>query len=246
MAFYKAATTAAVALAVVLALAHSLRAQSKPAGKSQKVDAGTFAIFVNGQRVATETFQIEQGPTVNTVTSEFKMEQGDKAVQKMVLQITSNGDLRRYEWQELSPAKAQISVEPGNDLLLEKINSESQKPTLQSFTLPPSTVVLDDYCFSQREVLAWRYLAVACGNKLDQCRPGKTQFGILVPRQRAALSATLEYVGPEKVTIGGSESELNRIKLRVADDPEWTLYLDGHLKLVKITIPEEKTEVVRQ
>jgi len=218
-----------------------------PAEKLQLIDAGSFAVFVDGQRIATETFRIEQGATVNSASAEFKAESGEKSVQKAEMQITPGGDLQRYEWHELSPTKAQIVVEPNDQFLVERLVPDPpQRPVQQSFLLPPSTVVLDDYFFSQRELLVWRYLSQACGNSLKQCHPGRTQFGVLVPRQRITLGATLEYVGPEKVNLKGTEHELNRINLKVGDDPDWVLYLDGDLKLVRIAVPAEKIEVVRE
>jgi hypothetical protein len=217
------------------------------AEKPHLVDAGTFVVLVKGQRIATETFHIEQSPTVNTASAEFKSESGEKAVQKAELQITPAGDLRKYEWRELSPGKSQIVVEPADQFLVERIVPEPpQRPVQQSFIMPLSTVILDDYFFSQREILAWRYLAQACGGKLENCRPARTQFGVLVPRQRLPLTASLAYVGVEKVMVNGTERELNRINLRLGDDPEWALYLDGSLKVIRIDIPAESTQVIRE
>lgn len=215
--------------------------------KTQVVDAGSFVIMVNGQRVATETFHIDQSATGSTASSEVNSEQGEKTVQKTELQITPAGDLRRYEWHQLAPAKAQIVVEPADQFLVEHVVPEPpQHPVSQSFLLPASTTVLDDFFFSQREILAWRYLAQACGGKLQQCHPAPAQFGVLVPQQRSSLVVTLEYAGPEKVNLNGVERELNRLTLKVADEPDWLLYLDMNLKLVRIVIPAANTEVVRQ
>jgi hypothetical protein len=233
----------AVLLGWLGALAPALPAAEKP----HTVDAGTFIVLVKGQRIATETFHIEQSATVNSASAEFKSESGEKAVQKAELQIAPTGDLRKYEWRELSPNKSQVVVEPSGEFLVERIIPDPPQRTIQqSFILPPSTVILDDYFFSQREILAWRYLAQVCGGKLEHCRPARTQFGVLVPRQRLTLTATLAYVGPEKVTVNGSERELNRINLKLGDDPEWALYLDANLKLIRIDIPAENTQVIRE
>jgi hypothetical protein len=217
------------------------------AEKRHEVDAGSFAIFVNGQRIATETFRIEQGATSSTATSEFKSESGQRTVQRAVLQITAAGELRRYEWHEISPGKAEITVEPADQFILERvIPNPPAKPAEQPFVLPASTMVLDDYFFSQREILVWRYLAEACGGKLQQCRPGRTSFGVLVPQQRTTTVVTLQYTGIEKVNVGRNERELRRISLKAAEEDEWILYLDSNLKLVRIDIPGQKSQVLRQ
>jgi len=216
------------------------------AEKPANVDAGSFGIFVRGQRVATETFRIQQGATVSTATSEFKMEQGEtKVAHRSELQITTAGDLRHYEWRELSPGKAQLVVEPSDSFLVERIiPNPPEKPIQRPFTLPASTMILDDYCFSHREILAWRYLAQVCGNNLAQCRPAPTQFGVLAPQQRSSLTVTIEYTGLQKVAIRGTEQQLSQFRLKI-DDVEWMLYLDGSLKLIRISIPTEETEIVR-
>jgi hypothetical protein len=46
------------------------------------------------------------------------------------------------------------------------------------------------------------------------------------------------------VAVKGSERELNRLNLK-GEGIDWALYLDSDLKLVKIAIPAEQTEVVR-
>ncbi len=230
-------------LSIALLLAIAAVAKSD---KLRTVDAGTFTVFVSGQRIATESFKIEQGPTASIATSEFHAEtpQG-KSSQKAELQVSASGELLRYEWRELSPGKAQIVVEPAEQFLIEHITpTPPDKPMEQPFIIPTSTMVLDDYFFSQREILAWRYLAQACSDGLKNCRPGKVQFGVLVPQQRSPLVVTLEYVGPEKVKIRGAERELNRINLKT-EESEWALYLDSNLKLIRIVIPADKTEVVR-
>jgi hypothetical protein len=223
-------------------------AHKPPAAKTKTVDAGTFAVLVNGQQIATETFRIEQGASISTLTSEFKAESGQKTVQKAELQITSAGDLQHYEWHELSPDKAQIVVEPSDGIITEHITpAPPAHPLQQPFVLPPSTMVLDDYFFSQREVLLWRYLAQSCTNgKLEGCHPQHLQFGILAPQEHAILMVTLDYAGPETVKIGNNERTLNRFNLQTEQDPPWALYVDMDLKLVRIVIASEKTEIVRQ
>jgi hypothetical protein len=114
--------------------------------------------------------------------------------------------------------------------------------------LPASTVVMDNNFFVHRQLLAWRYLAQNCkqdGGKM-QCTAGPTSFGVVVPEDRTSMRVTLEPVGKEKVQVRGTDRELARFRLKF-EGGEWALWLDDqdHFKLVKIAIPSEKTEVVR-
>jgi hypothetical protein len=235
------------ALVLIIAAGVGLAATAAYAGpaKPRTVDSGTFGVFVRGQRVATENFQIQNSDAGSIATSEFKTQSGEKASHKTELQLTASGELRRYDWREITPGKAHLSIEPSEDFLLERIApNPPEKASEHPFMLPRSSMVLDDYVFSHREILAWRYLAQACNGKLQDCHPGSLQFGVLVPQQRTSMLVTVEYVGPEKVTLGGKERELNRLNLK-AEDADWVLYLDGNLKLVRIAIPAEQTEVIR-
>ncbi len=238
-------TRACAAFIFILVLASPMAAKNGPE-KPKTVDSGTFAIYVNGQRVATETFQIQQHPDVGITTSEFKLETGDKSVQRAELQIAPNGELRRYEWHEVSPGKALLTLEPKDQFLLEHIApNPPEKPVDAPLTLPLSTMVLDDYFFSQREVLAWRYLAGSCPGAANPCRPEKAEFGILMPRQRTPGLAVLEFGGVEKIQLKGGQVQANRINMKV-DDIDWVLWLDSNYKVLRMAIPSEKTEVVRE
>jgi hypothetical protein len=223
-------------------------AESKQPSRGKMVDSGSFGVFVNGKRVATETFTIEQVGDGSLTKSEFKAEAGEtKAVQTSELQLSSSGDVRRYTWNELSPGKAQATVEPQQDLLVQRlVTGPTEKPIEQPYLLRASTVILDDYFFSQRELLVWRYLGAGChpAPGQAQCKLSRTEFPALVPRQHTSLLVSMEYIGTEMVTVRGSQRQLNRFKL-TAEGVDWTLWLDQNYKLIRISIAGDKTEVLR-
>jgi hypothetical protein len=239
-----------LALGTVLLLAASALARPAKNGSkdaSHVVDSGTFGVFVNGQRVATETFSIEQDATGSVVTSQFKSAPGvDDASQSSELQLASNSSLVKYEWKELSPDRVEAVVAPDGNFLMERTNAPGQKkPQEQPFLLPPSTVILDDYFFVDREILAWKYLATSCrrDNGQLQCPVNRpTQFGALNPHSRSSMMVSVEFAKREAVTIGGKQRELNRFTLRNEGD-EWSLWLDDQFKLIRIDAGN--TQVVR-
>jgi hypothetical protein len=220
----------------------------EPAG--QTVDSGSFSILVNGQRIATETFTIEQTKAGSIASAQLHEEgSADKATQNSQMQLTPSGELIRYEWRESSPGKTQIELVPNDQFLMERVTTNpGEKPAEQPFLLPASTVVLDNNFFIHRELLAWRYLAQNCKQEAGkmQCLSGPTSFGVVVPQDRNSLRVTLEPVGNEKVQIRGTERQLPRFNLKF-EGGDWALWLDDrdHYKIVKISIPAEKTEVVR-
>ncbi len=221
----------------------------KKEASGQLVDSGALGIFLNGKRIATETFTIQQSATGSVISSQFKTEEGaDKAAQTSDLQLAPNGDIRKYEWKEIAPGKAQATVVPSNEYLMEHISgSGSEKPEDQPFMLPASTSVLDDYVFIHREVLIWRYLATACKREKGavQCPANqKTQFGAINPHQRSSLPLSVEFLGRDKVGIRGTEQEMNKFALH-SEGGDWVMWLDDQFKLQRILVAADSTEVVR-
>jgi hypothetical protein len=212
-------------LGTLLIVAASFAAAKTPE-KTTVADSGTFGVYVNGQRVAAETFSIQQRPDMSVATSEFKTTDG-KSQQRSELQIAPSGELRHYEWRELSPEKSQAVIEPSEQFLIEKITVEpGAKPQEKPFLLGPTTMILDDYFFSHREILVWRYLAQTCGpTGVAGCRPQKANFGVVIPHQQISSAVTVQYVGPERVNIRGTDYELARFDISSEDAP-WTVWLD--------------------
>lgn len=223
--------------------------KDKPKAESATaVDSGSFGVFTGGQRVATETFTIKQGSQGSTVSSDFKSAKGEQSAQQSsVLHLTPSGDLLSYDWKELSPGKTVASVSPDSSFLIEHFSdSPSGKQQEQNFLLPPSTAILDDYAFVQREVLAWRYLAVACKHEQGpvQCPMNqKVQFGTLNPHERSSMSVSIEFTGRDKVNLHSTPRELSRFLLK-AETGDWALWLDDQFKLVRLA-NDSGTEVVR-
>jgi hypothetical protein len=219
----------------------------EPAG--QAVDAGSFGVFMNGRRVATEKFSIEQNGAGSVITSEFRTEAGiDPAAQSSDLRLASSGDLQKYEWKEITPGKAQLVVVPNDTLLIERsTNHPGEKEEEHPFLLPASTLVLDDYFFIHREILAWKYLAQGCRQEKGQvsCPQGQqVKFGAINPHQRSSLLVSMAFTGKEKVTVRGAERELNHFLLK-SDAGDWSLWLDDQFKIVRILVASDNTEIVR-
>jgi hypothetical protein len=236
-------------LGTVLLFAGSSALAQKSKDKGARiVDSGSFGIYVAGKRVATETFQVEETSSKNIATAEFKTVDGSGAAQTSQLELAPNGNLLRYEWKELSPGKASAVVGIKDQFLIEHVSTgPGEKPTEVPFILPASTLVVDDNFFLHRQILAWHYLASAClpaAEKPGQCRLVKTQFGVFIPQQHRPLMVSLEYMGKEKLTIAGTEQELDRVKLD-AEGTEWSLWLDSQYRLLRVLVTGQNVEVLR-
>ncbi len=237
------ATVAVLGCAVV---SYAVDKKEKPK-LPNAVDAGTFGVFVRGQRVVTETFSVQQENGVSVVKAKLKETSNPgSAGQRSELEMSDSGELLRYEWSDSSNS---LEVTPDNDFLREKITTAaSSKPAEKPFLMPSKTAILDNNFFVHREVLAWRYLAADCqtdsGNL--KCKQGPVEFGVLVPQDQTSMPVRMELVGREKVTIRGTERELLRLNLK-GEAFSWALWVDDkdQFKLMRVLIADDNTEVVR-
>jgi len=224
-----------------------IRLVAKDSG--QGIDSGSFGVFVNGHRVATETFNIKQGAGGNsTVSSQVKQEGSDAPGQNSELQISAGGDLVRYEWHDAG-SKSQLVVAPNDQFLLERITTApGEKPAEHPFLMPVSTMVLDNNFFVQRELLVWRYLGSTCKQESGrtQCPMTPAEFGVIVPQERSSMRVSLQLMGKEKVKIGNTDRDLLRVNLK-DDSGEWAMWVDDQnmFKLVRILVASNNTEVLR-
>ena len=219
--------------------------------EGKNIDSGSFGIFQNGHRAGTETFSIYQTGSGSVIQSEFKTENAPtQAVQTSEMQLTANGEIRRYEWKELSPEQAESVVVPNDDFLTQKWRGGppgKEKEQQQPYLLPLSTSILDDYFFIHREVLAWKFLATACKQDKGQVQcplRQRTQFATLNPHERSSAALSAEFLGREKVSLKSGQQELIKLELK-NDAGTWQLWLDDQLKVMRMSIVGENTEVDR-
>lgn len=239
---------------VVLSCAVILSAGSKKddkkdqakAAANQMVDSGSFGVFVKGQRVVTETFNVQVNEGVSSVKSQLKETASSSGGQKSDLKMTASGELVSYTWTD---GNGSLTVTPNNEFLLEKITaSPSAKAAEQPFLMPNTSAILDNNFFVHREVLAWRYLATNCHPEAgaQKCQKDPADFGVLVPQDRTSLRLRMELVGREKVMIRGTERDLLRLNLK-GESFAWALWVDENdkFKLMRVLIADDNTEVVR-
>jgi len=238
--------------ALVLGLAASAapvpkEKEKEPEGKL--VDSGSFGVFQKGRRVGTETFSIYQTSYGSLIRSEFKTENATTTdIQNSEMQLNAKGELRRYEWKQVSPGSAQSTVVPNDEFLNQRwTTGAGEKEHEQPYLLPTSTIILDDYFFIQREVLAWKYLAMVCKQDKGQmqCQPKqRAQFGSLNPHQQAQSLMTAEFLGREKMNLKGGIQDLLKVELK-NDAGALQLWLDDQFKVQRISVVGENTIVDR-
>ncbi|HEU5234063.1 MAG TPA: hypothetical protein VFU50_14460 [Terriglobales bacterium] len=231
------------ATVVIIFVASCAVAAKAPSG--QIIDAGSFGVYLNGARVATETFKIEQNPEGSIAKSELKAQDG--ATQRSEMELTPQGNIIHYGWEQLQPRKEQVTVVPKDEFLSETINAgPNQKTFSVPHLMPHSTPILDDNFFLHREILMWRYLAAGCTSKPEglKCSTAPQQFGVLVPTQHLAEKVTIDFKDREKISLKGKQVECSAFNLHT-EDSDWIVFLDNQEKMVRIVGSASGLEVVR-
>ena len=243
-------------LAFTIALFCCVAASAAPMPKEKekehegtKVDSGSFGVFQNGHRVGTETFSIYKTTNGSVTQSEFKTENAPTpAVQTSEMQLTAAGDIRRYEWKELSPGRAESVVLPNDDFLTQKWRTgPEEKEHEQPYLLPVSTIILDDYFFIHREVLAWKFLGASCKQDKGQVQcpmKQRAQFGTINPHEHSSAPLSAEFLGREKVSLKNGQQDLLKLELKT-EAGTWQLWLDDQFKVMRMSVVGENTEVDR-
>ncbi len=221
------------------------RQQAGGVPSRQVVDSGSFGIFLEGKRIGTETFRVEQGPDVGILRAEIKMDDGkNKTEQSCEMQITPEGNLIRYIWRMISPVKEDAIVEPKDQLLVEHVTAANGEKRDVPYVLPVSTQIFDGNFSSLKEILVWRYLATACASKDGKLQCGSDSIGVLSPRARDSATVKIALAGGEKIKIRGEDVELNKVSMDVGG-AQWLIYMDEKYKVIDIGAPAVHSEIVR-
>src|SRR5579872_4167043 len=174
------------------------------------VDSGSFGIFHDNQRIATETFRIEQNAIHSVTTSEVKSADSTNATQQSELELAANGDLIKYTWRQVKPEHQEFELVPQEQTLVQHYGTGDGKKTSDlPYLLPSSTSVLDDYFFIQRELLAWKYIATQCPD-LTKCKLIAEEMGVVVPHDHNSEAVQLAYKGQQTLTLKGSSVSLRQ------------------------------------
>ena len=209
------------------------RADKPSAGSVLAPEKGKFKIFVNGQRVGREEFEI--GPSGGDWTvrgnSEIQSPQGVTHVTG-TLNLKPDGTPTHYDWSMQGPKKASAVIEFTGAVANVELHVEGMRPYTQQFTFnSPQVVVLDNNLYHQYVVLAHLY---------DWNKKGAQTFAVLVPQDMTPGNVTVDSLG--KQDVGGAKVEELRVK---TEDLELDLYLDGQ-KLVRIVAPSSSAEIIRE
>jgi hypothetical protein len=211
------------------------------------VDSGQLSVVVNGQKVATENFTMQQGSDGSSVTSRLTFDNGTtKAQQESDLELTAEGGIRKYTWEEKQPGKAKLTAEPQDKTFLVVHMKDSDTATPKDSTHPVDvsvTNIVDDNFYSHVQVLLWRYLAMSC-KTTQQCRFEEQKVPVFVPHQESAQTFTISFDGTDTLRLKNGKAEVGKYRVQT-EGGEMHVWMQG-TKLVKLLMPSAAIEVTRE
>ena len=211
-------------------------AAAVPASAAQLVEEkGRFKVLLDGQPVATEEFQISAsaGQWHAHGTADVPAEAGGTTRVTGKLDLAADGAPLRYEWSSSAPKKASATIEFHSNTAQMDLRLEGTAPFNQDFSFDsPRVVILDDNLYHHYVLLARLY---------DWKSKGPQSFSVFIPQETVPGVVLVEYVGP-KVVEG---VQLEMIRVRSADN-EIELYCDNSARLLRISVPSSKVEIIRE
>lgn len=214
-----------------------------PAGAPFVEEKGRFKVLVDGQPAATEEFQISSsggewhargsadvpaapggashGPSNGTTHVTGKLD------------LTPDGAPLRYEWSASTSRKASATIEFHGSTAQMELRMEGSAPFNQEFSFDsPRVLILDDNLFHHYAILARLY---------DWKAKGPQSFSVFIPQETTPGVVLVEYVGPKVV----ESVQLEMLRVRSADN-EIELYCDNSSRLMRISVPSSKVEIIRE
>jgi hypothetical protein len=204
-------------------------------------DQGRFRILFNGEPIGEERFQIIADGSNFKALAEVHLtveREKDKAtfVIKPILLFKKSFEPISYQViQESGPnrMKAQVNFKPGRS---QAIYETAQQKDPREIELSPDVLVLDDNVFHHYILLARRY---------DFAKGGVQEFSAFIPQQFLAGSISIADKGMEKVTVGGKMLSLQHLFVD-SGELQFSLWLNEHHDLLKISVPKSNVDVERE
>jgi hypothetical protein len=198
-------------------------------------EKGRFKVLVDGQPVATEEFQISSGNGEWHArgTADVPAASGATARVTGKLDLTPDGAPLRYEWSASAPKKASAVIEFHGGTAKMELHLEGAAPFDQDFSFDsPRVVILDNNLYHHYAILARLY---------DWKSKGPQSLPVFIPQDTTPGIVLVEYVGPK--VIDGVQLEMLRVR---SADNEIELYCDSSARLMHISVPSSKVEIIRE
>lgn len=204
-----------------------------------RLDAGSFTVLLNGQRVGREQFSVQRLAPVDGATLEVRSESavGEKRT-AMRLEADSAGTPVRYSVEERQGTE--VTLRLGGQRVRGRFATLARSVTGESareYLLRPQAVVVEDDGFVQHALLLWgRRLVPGDGVTLPSLTP--------VANAQGAVRIVLEAEA-DPVVIAGARRVARRWRVVTASGELRLVWTEPEGPLLRVQIPSRGLEAVR-
>lgn len=210
-----------------------------PNTQTERLDVGSFTIFVHDQRAGREQFSMLRTSAADGVVFELRSESASGDRRSAVrLETDSAGTPIRYSVEERRGAE--LSLRLGGQRVRGRFATLSRSATGESareYLLTANAVVLEDDGLLQYALLIRRPHAT-----IDST----LRVNVLTPvaNRQSVARLTLESKS-DTVSIAGSKRLANRWRLVTASDEVRMIWADADGRLLRVTIPSRGFDAIR-
>lgn len=222
--------------ALVLSWLVALMLAGLPAGAAAQTQEGRLQIFMKGEPVGIEKYQINATRTELQARAEVTLRIEDQAV-RQTTELLLNADLspRRYEWKLKEPLEKWLQVEFKGSQGVIAFPREDGKREEQIYDFGNERVaVLDVNVFHHFLLLARFY---------DFDRGGPQTIPVFIPQTVQPGMVTVELEGVDRLPVEGKQQAARRLAI-ATEDNSLLLWVTESGEFVRLQVPSADVEVV--
>lgn len=224
-------------LATGAVLAFTAASAPELSGQSILLDEGTFTLYIGGEEVGTETFEIRRrgnGPDATIFANGVVTMEGPRGPTQMwpILSATANREPLRYENRLEGGEISQLVVTSrGRHFIAEIRSAEGDRE--RELRAPEGAVILDEW-------VAHHYFFLA-----TRTEPVGTIVPVVIPRMARQLNFQVTSVDMVEFPMERGQIWSRRVRLVSGDDTR-DVWFDGQGRVLQVDIPRLDYRAVRQ
>lgn len=222
--------------ALVLLWLAALILAGMPAGTAAQTQEGRLQVFVKGEPVGTEHYQINATRTELQARGEITLRIEEQAM-RQTTELLLNADLtpRRYEWKLKEPLKKWLQVEFRGSQGVIAFPREDGKREEQVYDFGSERVAVLDVNVFHHFLLLTRFY--------DLGRGGAQTIPVFIPQTVQPGMVTMELEGVDRLAVEGKEQAVRRFAI-ATEDNSLLLWVTESGQFVRLQVPSAEVEVV--
>lgn len=207
-----------------------------PAGLAADSQAGRLRIFLNGQPVGSEKYEITSTATEIQARGDIVYTLDQQSMHQTTnLLLAADATPRRYEWKLEEPRKSWLRMEFQDGRATIHFPREDGQEEQQVYDFGAGPVaLLDINVFHHFLLLARLY---------DFARGGPQTLQVFVPQSVQPGSVTVELQGVETETVDGAPQPVRRLSI-FSEDNQLLLWVTESGRFVRLRVPQANVEVL--